>query len=338
MKNAATLSLTLVLVLGASACSKGAGGNEHPDNKNPYDCLGASFKANDKNDYAFWSTMTLPVIKVQPKTELSFDWGSATQDLISHDVNPKTDLNMMMVLFFQLSLSDLENKLNADSLAQRDLVISPPLTFRTNGATTAKLFSFDLNGSYAAPDQITLYFDADSYPPADYTYALAAATGTEVGKNIRMIQVFQLDPNSTNTDVKMTNGSIKLDWKANLHDLTPTGIPSGQAAVTLDWGDMTKNALGASFDPTQITRALIGHYNEGSGQLEQDFLDIELIATDLYVKTIESGTSVDFSTLQTAGGKSFSGIDDTGTWMVALQCGVCRNPAPWYLSILKVCK
>jgi hypothetical protein len=36
-------------------------------------------------------------------------------------------------------------------------------------------------------------------------------------------------------------------------------------------------------------------------------------------------------------GAGFPGIDDTGTWLVGLICGNCRNPAPWYMTILKPC-
>jgi hypothetical protein len=338
-KNGSTLRRALVLTLSALACQNAAEDNQHPDNNRAYECLGTSIKANERNNYSFWSKMALPAIKVKPKTELSFDWGSVTKDFIAHDVDAKNDLNMLMVLFFQLPLQELEVRLNADSLTQSDLVIAPPLTLRTNGSdTTAKLFAFDLNGTYVEPERVLLYFDADFYSPADHTYALAAATGTEVGLGIRILQTFQLDPSSSNTEVKLTDSSVKLEWLANLHDLTPTGIPKGDAAITLDWGDMTKNGLGADFDPTQITRALVGHYAGGSGQLERDFLDIELIATDLYETRIDVGSTMDFSTMtRKSDGTSFPGIDDAGTWLVALQCGVCRNPSPWYLSILKPC-
>ncbi|MBN2576484.1 MAG: hypothetical protein JXP73_18115 [Deltaproteobacteria bacterium] len=339
-RKTATRWRALALVLLAPACQNAASDNQHFDNNNPYECLGTSVKANERNNYSSWSKMTLPVIKVKPETELSFDWGSVTKDFIAHDVDAKNDLNMLMVLFFQLPLPDLEVKLNADSLTQNDLVIAPPLTLRTNGTdTTAKLFSFDLNGAYVEPERILLYFDADFYPPAEYTYALAAATGIEVGLGIRILQTFQLDPSSSNTDVKLTDSSVKLEWTANLHDLAPTGIPKGEPAITLDWGDMTQNGLGADFDPTQITRALVAHYTQGSGELEKEFLDIELIATELYEAEIEAGSAVDFSTMtRKSDGASFPGIDDTGTWLVALQCGVCRNPSPWYLSILKPCQ
>lgn len=341
MNNVAIPSLALALMPLAIGCQNGTSNDDqHPDNSKSYECLGTSFRASENNNYSTWSKMTLPIIKVKPSSDLSFDWGSVTRDFITHDLDPRADLDMTMVLFFQLPLAELETKLNADSLTQNDLVISPPLTLRTNGSdTSAKLFDFDLNGVEVTPEQVMKYFDADFYSPANYTYALAGATGVEVGQGIRVIQAFQLDPTSSNTEVKITDASTKLDWTANLHDLTPTGIPKGEAAVTLDWGDMTKTGFGTAFDPTQITRAIVGHYAQGSGQLEQDFLDIELIATELYETTVESGTTVDFSMMtRKSDGRSFSGIDDTGTWLVALQCGVCRNPSPWYLSILKPCQ
>ena len=340
MKNAAPPFLALVLVLVTPCCGSGTSNNDqHLDNNKPYECLGTSFRATDKNNYSTWSKMTLPVIKVKPLSELSFDWGSVTKDFITHALDPKTDLDMMMVLFFQLPLPELETKLNADTLTQNDLVVAPPLTLRRKGSTTAKLFDFDLNGVTVTPEQVMKYFDADFYSPANYTYALAGAAGVEVGQGIRLVQTFQLDPTSSNTQVKLTDASTKLDWTTNLHDLTPTGIPKGQAAITLDWGDMTKTGLGTVFDPTQITRALVAHYTQGSGQLEKNFLNIELIATDLYETKIEEGSTVDFSTMtKKSDGKSFPGIDDTGTWVVALQCGGCRNPSPWYLSILKTCQ
>jgi hypothetical protein len=341
MKNAAIPFLGLALILFAPSCQNEKGNNDqYLDNSKPYECLGTNFSATAKNNYSTQSTMTLPLIKVKPLSELSFDWGSVKKDFITHDLDPKVDLDMMMVLFFQLPLAELETKLNADSLTQNDLVVSPPLTLRTNGSdTSGKLFAFDLNGVEVTPEQIMKYFDADFYPPANYTYALAGAVGIEVGQGIRVVQAFQLDPTSSNTQVKVTDASTKLDWTANLHDLTPTGIPKGQSSVTLDWGELTKTGLGTDFDPTQVTRALVAHYAQSSGQLEKDFLNIELIATDLYETKIEEGSTVDFSRMTKASdGTSFPGIDDTGTWLVALQCGACRNPSPWYLSILKPCQ
>jgi hypothetical protein len=168
-----------------------------------------------------------------------------------------------------------------------------------------------------------------------------ASTSMDLGEDVKMIQSFHVAKNNSETSVKLTTSSTALDWEAHLQDAQVTAIPAGQGSITIDWTDMKTNALGNPFDPTSnITKVLVGHYQESVAELETKFLDIELIATELYRGDVETGTSIDLSTLalETDSSKHFSGIDDTGTWLVALQCGACRNPAPWYLTVLKPCQ
>jgi hypothetical protein len=334
MKLETTWLVLALLALAAPACGSNNPGTGR--NGGSVACNGTALIASEANDYAFTSTLTFPPVTVAPKSDLTFDWSGVTKDFLGHPLDTKKDLNSILVLMWKLTLADLQTKLNADALAQRDLV-TLPLTYTTDGSgTSAKLLAFSNTGK---PDATTIlsFLDSTNYPPANYTYTLMAATGTTLGEGTRMIQSFQLDPASTNTSVTMKTDSTKLTYTANLHTLTPTGIPAGKSAITLDWSKMTKNALGNDFVLSNITKALVGHYTQTPTELEGQFLDLELIATKLYLGTIASGTTVDFSTLATSSGETFSGIDDTGTWVVALQCGGCRNPAPWYLSVLKVC-
>jgi hypothetical protein len=324
----------LMGIVVTSCGSSDSGGNDGSNES----CNGTSLVASEVNNYTFSSTLTSPPISVSPNSELSFDWSSVTTDFIGHDLDTKKELNIVSVLMWTLPLTDLETKLNADTLQQSALTVVP-LTIYTDGSSTfAKLFSFTLNGNTVQSSDILPYFNDTDYPPDSYTYLFTAASGTTVGRGIRMIQAFQLDPNSTNTTVTMTSDSTKLTYTANLHSLAATRVPKGQSAITLDWSQMKTNALGNKFIPSNITTAMVAHYTQTTTELEAKFLDIQLIATALYQGTIETGTSVDFSSLTDANGNAFPGIDDgSGTWVVALQCGSCRNPAPWYISILKPC-
>ena len=152
-----------------------------------------------------------------------------------------------------------------------------------------------------------------------------------------MLQAFDLDASSTNTNVTLTNDSTKLTYVANLHNLTITGVPGGTPALTLDWSQMKTNALGAEFKEGYITSAVVGHYTQTPAELEANFLDLDRIATATYRADIPAGSVLDFTTLRDDSGAAFPGIDDTGTWLVGLICGNCRNPAPWYMTILKTC-
>ena len=156
-----------------------------------------------------------------------------------------------------------------------------------------------------------------------------------IGSGIRMLQSFELDPSSSNTTVTMTNSSTTLTYSANLHSLHPTGVPAGKANLTLDWGQIQTNALGQPFEPTAIANAIVGHYTQTPAELETKFLDLQTIATQLYKAEIPYGSVLDFTTLKDDAGNSFTGVDSNGTWLVALICTNCRNPAPYYLTVLE---
>jgi hypothetical protein len=314
-------------------------------------CQGTKVMANEANDYTFSSTLTFPPIKVKPSAKgappvnLLFDWSGVTADFIRHAIDPKKDLDTILIFAWGLDLNTLQDKINADTVASRDMTIVPPLQFPVDDkATSAHLLDFLFNGTpiggeLAKPEQVALFFDDTEYDPKNNTLTMMAATGTVLGQGTKMIQSFILDPSSTNTTVTMTKDSTKLDFHADLTKLKPTGI--NQGGVTFDWSQMTTNALGADFsgdNASRITAAFIGHYSESASELSGDkFLDIELIATQLFRKNIDTGTSVDLSSFKDSNDKPFSGVDNNGTWLLGLQCGDCRNPAPWYLTVLKPC-
>ena len=352
MNHAVNLFLALFLALATSACSSsggggtggsvaggasgsGAGGTAGGSGT----CNGTTLFASEANDYSFSSTVTLPPQKVAPSTNLTFDWGDVTIDFTRHTVDPKTDINMVAVIAWDISLAETEKVLNADTIPGRDMN-GVPLSYPTDGSTTsAKLFDFTLSGNPVDSSTILSFFDPSLHPPESNCYTVVASSGITVGSNARQVQSFVLDTTSTNTTVKLTNDSMGLSFKADMQSLTPTFIPAHQAAITLDWSNMQKNALGNTFILNKIQKVLLGHYTQTPAELggTDQFLNLETIATALYRGNIASGTTVDFSSLKDTSGNSFSGIDNTGTWLIALQCGDCRNPAPWYLAILKPC-
>lgn len=299
---------------------------------------GANVTANAVNNYSFSSTLTFPPVSVMPDTELSFDWSAVTQDFLGHDVDPMTDVDQVSVIMWSLPLEELQTKLNDETLAQRDTTTVPVTLFTDKMRTSGDLLEFTLAGNPVLPEEVMPFFSATEYPPADHTYTVMVASGITLGKGTRMIQSFKLDPASTNTDVVVSNTSTMLDYTVDLDALTPTQIPAATGAVTVDWSGMTVNALGNEFQTTDITRVMLGRYTESVAELEASFLDLELIAEDLYRADVPSGTSIDLSTLMTESGQAFAGIDANSTWVLTLICGDCNNPAPWYLTVLEPCE
>ena len=61
------------------------------------------------------------------------------------------------------------------------------------GNTTAKLYDFTINGTALPADMINGYFDAATYTPANSTYLFGVQHGTELGREMKMLQAFNVD-------------------------------------------------------------------------------------------------------------------------------------------------
>jgi hypothetical protein len=341
-------SLTGSLV-GCSSDDGGGGGGGKPSctslpvtaNPQPMSCNGATFVAKDDSDYAFASEIKLPPVTVKSMTNLTVDWSAVTQDFLGHSLNTTADLNSVSLLMWQLPLAQLETKLNADTLTQLDLITSPPPALpspnMTLSGTSAKIYDFTVN-SYAVPaGMYNMFLDPVMYPASGFSYMVAVATGTTLGQGFKMLQTFNLSDSSSATTVSLKNDSTKLTCEVSLRNLKITGVPAGTPGLKLDYTQLTKNAHGADFDVPYITSAVVGHYKETPEELEKKFLDLDLIASDYYSADITDPGMLDFTTLKDKSNASFPGVSSDGTWLVGLICGNCRNPAPWYMTILEPC-
>lgn len=299
----------------------------------------ASFSATTANNYQFSSTITLTPVLVKPDSELTFDWSGVTKDFLGHDMDPAKDVDSANLVLWALNEQDLQTKLNADSLRQLDAVV--PATSPTNKTeTSVSLFDFQsAAGEPLTQDMILPYMNATKYPPAENTYTFIVATGNLIsGGKSRMIQALKLDPASTNTRVSISNTSTKLDYTVDFHSLMPTMVPAAEPKLTVDWADILTNAMGNTFLPTQITEVRVAHYTQTQAELESHFLDLDLIDEDTWHDQEVAGTSSDLSKLTNDAGQPFPGVSASGTWVLGLVCGACRNPAPWYLTVLKPCQ
>jgi hypothetical protein len=304
-------------------------------------CTNGTIVAAEANDYGFKSSIMLHPVKVKPMSDLMFDWSGVTTDFLTHPVDPVKDLTTIFVLLVNLPVANLETQLDNDTFVTSSVQITPPPQLAPTGQTSASLYEdFTSGGETINETKAAPYLDPTMWTPANSTFAVAAETGPNLGIDIRMLQSFELDPSSTNTKVTLTNSSTTLTYHADLHSLHPTGVPAATAALTLDWSQIQKNALGNDFGntattpTTSITSAIVGHYTQSPSQLEGQFLDLQTIAQELYTADVPFGNTLDFTTLMDSSGNPFTGVTSDGTWLVGLICGTCQNPAPWYLTVL----
>jgi hypothetical protein len=165
------------------------------------------------------------------------------------------------------------------------------------------------------------------------------ASGTSLGQGTRMIQAFRLDASAMNTQVNIASDSTTISLAVDLHDLRSPLVPANARHLLIDWSGLTTTAKGQRFDPSQITQVRVGKYSQSLAELEQqhDFSNLATLADELYSAKLDSHAPFDLALAQDAQGKAFSGIDTSGTWLVALDCGNCGDLAPWYMTVLTAC-
>src|SRR5262245_14649376 len=209
-------------------------------------CFGTAVTASERNNYKFSSTITLSPVTVAPMSNLAFDWSGLTKDFLGHPLDPATELGTAIMMIWALPLATFQTELNADELYTADLVVSPPLNLPLAGQTSGQLYNFLANGTAVTPSMFNAYFDATMYTPANSTFIVGVQAGMDLGREIRMLQAFNLDPTSSVTNVALTDTSTRMTYAANLHSLTVTGVAGGTPGLTLDWSQMKTNALGAT--------------------------------------------------------------------------------------------
>jgi len=308
-------------------------------------CTGTTILASPADNYKFHSDLTINVTKVKPSSEITFDWSGVTKDLIGHDVDLST-IGMVEIALWNLTLAQFEQKLNDDSLALMNLAIIA--TIIPSGPTdrTGSIYELTEMGQPVVMSDIQKYLSITDFPPESHIYTVMVADGMDYGKGTRMLAGFQLDAMSTNTQVNITSDSTHLMMTADMHSLASPTVPVGNPNITIDWTNMdtdknpnNKTAAGLPFDPTQITQVRVGKYSKSISELEMqsNFLNLDEVADVLYRASVPAGTSLDLSKAKDPNGNAFPGIDATANWIVALNCGECANPAPWYLTVLKPC-
>jgi hypothetical protein len=302
----------------------------------------AAVVITDPTNYALSDDFTMQVATLKDNTDLVFDWSKVTVDFFGKTVDPANDIDTVLVSLWKLSPQGIEQALKVDNLplASNNGVIT---TFPDGTYTSTNLLSFNLLGQPLPVVQLWAYFNTATpdyqYPQDQYTFLAMAQSGADIGKNPRMISLFHVDPNATQTNLDFTNDSTKLAYSVDLVKAAPVLVPASTPALTIDWSQMTTNSIGNPYVYSQITQVAVAHYaTKTLPQLQQDFLDLEDIADGWWSGAVQAGSTIDLSTLADKSGGAFPGIDARGVWMAALFCTNCNNPAPWSITILQPCK
>jgi len=294
-------------------------------------------RITDEHNYGFQSTLDVRVTDVAASSDLLFDWSEVTGNLVEQEIDPLADIDMVELMLWNLGEQELFDKLNNDQLLMSDME-AIAMVYTENEITSEHLLNFTSFGNPLSEEEIMGFFDTDLYDPADHSYTIMCAEGEVVGEGTIMLASFRLDQDETNTEISIKSDSTLLEYSADLGSLDRIRVPAQTAGMIIDWSEIEKTAMGNDFVKNDITEAMIAHYGSMTiDDLEEDFLNLEYIADELYMGEVLAGSSIDLSSLESESGDAFTGITPDGIWIVALFCTSCANPAPWFLTILEVC-
>ncbi len=278
------------------------------------DVLGMS----DANNFSYTGDVTIPAFATAPGADLSICWDQVTEDIQCHGLDPTTDINMLaMNRFAHLSEPEVEAGLSDDSIQQSSL--TGTVDFFPEGQTCAMLSEFSFGGT--AVDVLAEY-DIGS------TYLLTAATGTQVARGTRVMVFLTPTEGEENTTVDLESGCGVLDFQGDIESLEAVSLPADGPGI-VDRSGLTTTGLGNTLNISSIDGLMLGHYDESRAELQEQLLDLELISEEAYSTDISGTTGYDLATLP-----GFTGLTADGTWILALTCSSCANPAPLFLTVL----
>lgn len=290
----------------------------------PFD---GNFALADANNYAYTSALTPGVQDVALRSDFTVDWSGLTTDLLGHDMDPALDVEYVwMIQFPNRTEEELVDLLVGDALLQED--IGAVVQFSNgDGRTSATLseFVFPPNAPIDPEDDFT---------DGSGTWILRATTGL---LTTRMLSFVRPSDASAVTTLTLASDSAALAFDADLGSLEKYAFDEELDAYTVDWSGLTKHAGGAEIDLSRIDQLMLARYDGLSvADLEEQFLDIELIASATYTADVYGLTSIDLATITDVGGASFPGFGADTRWLLALRCTTCANPSPPFLTVVEV--
>jgi hypothetical protein len=290
------------------------------------DDFDGSFVLSDANNYSYTSHLGIGAQVVERGADFTIDWSGLTTDLLGHPVDPAADVGEVYLLSFPaLSQTEVEDLLATEQLTMSDLLV---IAFKTGVTGQTSLMASDLVIPPAAPFQPETYFT-----DTDATWLVRATDGATTN---RMLSFAVPTEGSESHAITLDDGATTLDFAADLHGLDAFSIGE-QDAYTVDWSGLTRHADGNSVELLDLDQLMLARYDGLSiSELEEQFLDLDLIADALYTADVYGDRTADLSAAVDADGAAFSGFGAGTLWVLALRCTTCANPAPPFLTLVEV--
>ncbi len=271
----------------------------------------------DANNFTWSSDLQVDEWRLASGMDATIRWGELDHDMYGDPLDPLVDVTRVALLAFPgLAPTEVAAALAADTLLQSNVGL---FVFCAPTSATCRLSDFELFGNGLAVEQ---YFIEGT---GTWLAALLSAEDT-----IGAVAFLLPDAGSTATEVDVRTGTSTLALDVDLRSLTPVVVPTG-APFQVDWSGLTRDGLGHDLALGTLDRLVVGRFDRPIDEIEGRVHDLVGTADGLWSLDV-AGTEADLSLL--VGDTPFSGIDAEATWLLALYCTSCLNPAPRFATVL----
>ena len=274
----------------------------------------------DENNFDFSSELWAEMVALQEFQDITIEWPDVSVDLQGHDYAAGDVDEVMLVVFAELTPDEVAARLAEDTVQQADVQVT--VFCEEPHDSSCQLDEFCVLGS--CPN-LSKYFQAGTQG------AWLFVLNSEDVAGARALIFVDPSAGSTDTTVTVTDDSYSLEVDVDLRSLATVPIGT-DADVEVDWGELTTDGYGNAMSPHTLDLLEVGRYELTVEEMEQQFLDLELIAAERWELDVSEEESARLSDLE--GDTPFTGVTADSTWMLALRCTSCDNPTPRFLTLL----
>ena len=304
---------TALLALGLLACT----GSPHGDSATSVVTCSAC-TLTDANNYTWQGSLAVDEWDLTAGANVTLSWDDLHHDLYGIPIEPTDVERVVLLAMTQLTPDDVRQAIADDDLLMSDASLT--VFCSPEGTTSCELADFELFGNELVVE--------DYFIEGTGTWLAALLTADDTFASVGLLVP---DVSSTLTSVAFSDETAALTLDVDLKSLSPVVVDPG-TPLTIDWTALTVDGVGNALFVDSIDQVLVGRFDLSVDQMEDQVTSLETLADPLWTLDVTE-PNADLSTL--VGDVPFEGIDADGTWLLALYCSSCLNPAPRFVTLLQ---
>ncbi len=275
---------------------------------------------SDDNNFALASVLDVGTTALRAEADARLDWSTLTRDIRGGALDARADIDEARLLAFRnLEPAEIAEGLAHDTLNQADVTLYVTCTPTD---ASCMLSDFGMFGNHLDIQQYFL--------EGNGTWLLALGRHGEPGADALLF--LDADEASAADSASVTDSTSALSVDVDLGALTPVVVPPDDRDLLFDWSGLTQTGLGDPIAFGSIDTLRVARFRESPAELESDVFGLEARAEESWTLPVEGWTSASLSDL--SGDSLFGGIDASSTWLLSLECRLCANPAPRFVTLL----